>query len=335
MKRVVAIVVMLAFAFPVPAAHARPRPAASAWIVVDNATGKVLASHQPDLPLHPASTTKMLTAQVVLDHARLDEIVVIGANAANAQADHMRWPLGARFTVEQMLHGMLMVSSNGAAIALAEHISGTVQNFTHLMRFKARGLGITESTWNTPEGLDTEGQLATSRDLATVARNLLTYPVLARIARTRTYDMPWPGGRTRLVARNHFLTHYRGAIGVKPGYTTLARNTLAAAAERNGRVLIAVVMRTPSPTSDAAMLLDEHFARSAPKQEKRRLKLFFAAAGAPEPVQEVAEAALVPFEPAGAAAVPIALSVYLCAGTLVCVLVLRAVRRKARRAHAK
>jgi D-alanyl-D-alanine carboxypeptidase (penicillin-binding protein 5/6) len=203
------------------------------------------------------------------------------------------------------------------------------------MRFKARGLGITESTWTTPEGLDAEGQLATARDLATVARNLLTYPVLARIVQTRDYDLPWPGGHVRLHARNHFLFHYRGAIGVKPGYTTRARNTLAAAAQRNGRILIAVVMRTPTPTTDAAMLLDEQFEKAAPTPKKKPLKLFFAAAAATEPAasqpaEGAPDAIALPIAVQSTNALPLALGAYLVLGSVLCtaVFVWRAARRR-------
>lgn len=325
--RVIATLALLpSLALPAPASARAHRPAPASWIVLDNATGEVLSAHDADLPLYPASLTKMLTAQVVLDHARLQDRVVISSNAANAPADHMRWPAGKTFTVEQLLYGMMLMSSNGAAIAVAEHVAGTERNFTSLMQFKARGLGVTQSAWTTPEGLDARGQLATARDLATIARNLLTYPILAKIVRTREYELRWPGGTMNLRSRNHFLFNYPGAIGIKPGFTTRAEGCLAAAARRDGRTVIAVVMRTPSPTADAAALLDAAFAKTAPQRTGKRLRVSFVALA--KPAAEAARTVAAPFRPAGDAAVPLALAVYLGVGTLLCVAGVRVIRRR-------
>ncbi|MCA1833932.1 MAG: D-alanyl-D-alanine carboxypeptidase family protein [Actinomycetota bacterium] len=277
MRRLLIIFVVLPLLCGLPtAAQASYHAAAASWIVIDGHSGDIQASFKPDALLYPASLTKMLTAQVVLDRAGLGEIVHISHNAATAPADHLQWPEGATYTVEQMLYGMHLMSSNGAAIALAEYVAGSERSFIALMNDKARFLNVSKSLWATPEGLDAYGQLATARDLAVIARSFMARPVLARIARTRRYTLPWRGGHIVLQARNAFLKSYRGAIGIKPGYTTLAQNCLAAAAVRNGRMLIAIVMRSPSAVADATALLDEAFARPpvTPRFHSFRLPVF-------------------------------------------------------------
>jgi D-alanyl-D-alanine carboxypeptidase (penicillin-binding protein 5/6) len=264
-------------------------PSAQSWVVIDGGSGDVLAAHDADVPLYPASLTKMLTAQVVLDHAGLQEKVRISRAAATAPADHLSWPEGATFTVEQVLHGMILESSNGAAIALAEHVAGSEWAFAALMNNKARFLGATKSFWTNPDGLDAEGQLATARDLALIARAFMSHPVLARIAAARSYAVPWRGGRLVLHSRNNFLTHYPGAVGVKPGYTSHALNCLAAAAVRKNRMLIAVVMHSSSSTADASRLLDTAFARPKPRGRPMfKLPSFPIKLPETEPVDQVA-----------------------------------------------
>jgi len=160
---------------------------------------------------------------------------------------------------------MLLESSNGAATALAEHVAGSVGAFAVLMDEKAAELGAPHGHFLNPDGLDAPGQFTTARDLATIARAVLQDPLLAHIVRTPRHAIPWPGGTVLVLHTiDRFLLDYHGAIGVKSGYTTDAGNCLAAAAERNGRAVIAVVMNSPTVTDDASALLDNAFGHLPP-----------------------------------------------------------------------
>lgn len=271
--------------------EARPAAAAvrgAAWIVVDARSGRVLSASNPDRPLPPASLTKMVTAQVVAERARPDAVLRISAAAAHAQADRIRWPLGMRFTVDEVLHGLLMESSNGAAIALAEHVAGSPSAFTALMNAKARALGAASSHFLNPHGLDAPGQFASARDLAAIARGLLKVPALAEIVRTGTFTLTWQGGLTTFHNNNRFLASYAGSIGVKPGYTTLAGNCLAAAAERGGKTIVTVVLNSSSVTEDAVTLMNQAF---------RDLGVAGAPSTTSEPAPEPTETSGLAFDP--------------------------------------
>ena len=256
---------LLAFGAGLPAtAWAAPTQhvvAARSFIVIDGATGTVMAQRDPDRPAPAASLQKMLTAILVAEHTRPTDEVHISALAAHAEADHVYWPQGATFTVDQLLYGMLLESSNGAAIALAEHVAGSVSAFAVLMDEKAAELGATHSHFVNADGLDAPGQTTTARDLAVIARAVLQDPMLARIVRTPAHAIPWPDGTVVVLHTiDRFLLEYRGAVGVKSGYTTDAGNCLAAAAERGGRVVVAVVMHSTTVTEDAEALIDAAFA---------------------------------------------------------------------------
>jgi serine-type D-Ala-D-Ala carboxypeptidase (penicillin-binding protein 5/6) len=238
---------------------------ATSYIVENAVTGDVLASRDPDRPLPVASLQKMLTALVVVEHTHPDDLVLISKAASHANADHVIWPDGKTFTVNQLLYGMLVESSNGAAMALAEHVAGSQAAFAMLMNEKAAELGATHSHFVNADGLDAAGQQSSARDLAFFAQAVLADPMLAAIVRTRQHEIPWPDGTiTTLHSIDRFLVHYPGAIGVKTGFTHIAGNCLAAAAHRNGRTLIAVLIRSTSVTEDASTLMDQWFARLGP-----------------------------------------------------------------------
>jgi D-alanyl-D-alanine carboxypeptidase (penicillin-binding protein 5/6) len=236
-------------------------PHGLSWIVTDATTGDVLAERDADRPRPPASLAKIVTALVVIEQASLEDTVTISPAAAHAEADRLAWPLGRTYTVEQILYGMLMESSNGAAIALADHVAGSSAAFAELMTVTAAAVGATHSHFVTPNGLDAPGQAASARDLAAAARALLQNETLARIVRTSRYTVPWLGGPATFHNSNRFLASYPGSVGVKPGYTRAAGNCLAAAATRGDKTLIAVVLNSPSVTEDASTLIDEGFAR--------------------------------------------------------------------------
>lgn len=250
---------------PAAPAGARSRPpaiSARAAVVLDVAGRRVLYSRNADRRLPMASLAKMMTALVVSERLEPTDTVEISRRAARAEADAVRWPQGKTFTVDQVMHGMMMMSSNGAAVALAERVAGSVGRFTRLMNRRAGAFGASNSTFATPNGLDADGQYSTARDLALIAAAVLRDRWLTSITGSLSYAVRWPNGKLVFFRQtNKFVHQYEGAVGVKNGFTTDAGRCVAAAAVRDGRTVVAVVMHDLQVYDDAARLVSYGFSR--------------------------------------------------------------------------
>src|SRR5437899_6388036 len=189
---------------------------ASAVAIADPTNGRLLYGKRADTPLPAASLLKMVTAIVVAEHLRPDDTLTISPAAGHARDDQIAWRQGATFTVDQVLHGMLMESSNGAAIALAQRVAGSLPAFARMATARAHQLGATHTILVDPSGLDAAGQHASARDLALIASAFLKIPWLAHVAVTKKFDVPWPEGTTATFANlDRFVNRYPGAVGVK------------------------------------------------------------------------------------------------------------------------
>ena len=251
------------------ALHARAdqvvgRLPAAAVAIMDPTDGRLLYGKRADTPLPAASLLKMITAIVVAEHLKPDDTLTISYAAGHARDDQIAWRQHAQYTVDQVLHGMLMESSNGAAIALAQRVAGSLPAFARMATARARQLGATHTVLVDPSGLDAAGQHASARDLALIASAFLKIPWLAHVAVTKTFDVPWPEGTTATFANlDRFVNRYPGAVGVKNGYTSVAGNCVAAAATRNGKTLIVVALNGPRIYDTASQLMDAGFATAA------------------------------------------------------------------------
>ena len=245
-----------------------PELTAEAWILYDDFYRRVLAEHQADQRRSVASTTKIMTALVVLEEADdLGSPVNVSENATligESEVDLVPGEEG--WTVEDMLAALLVRSANDAAVALAEHTAGSVESFAFLMNSKAVEMGLPNTNFVNPHGLDRRGHYSSARDLLDMALAGMEDERFARLVRTRSASLPAaPGGEPRLVLNsNQLLADYPGAIGVKTGYTDGAALTLVAAAERGGRRLYAVVLGSTGHFADAAALLDYGFEEFTP-----------------------------------------------------------------------
>jgi D-alanyl-D-alanine carboxypeptidase len=262
-RRMVAVALGALFLAPVSASAATPPLIEGrAALIMNAASGQVLYDLRADEAAAPASLAKMASALVITERLKPSDSVRISHAAAIAHEDSILWPEGATFTVDQVLHGMIMESSNGAAVALAERAAGSVSTFMSLVNEKVAALGARNTHLETPHGLDANGQKSTARDLATIARAYLNVPWLASVSATLTYQvLRWPPrdeART-FRNRNDFVRSYRGAVGLKNGYTSKAGNSVAAAAARGEVVLIAVVLNDRNVYGDAASLMDYGF----------------------------------------------------------------------------
>jgi D-alanyl-D-alanine carboxypeptidase len=242
------------------------QPPAS-YLAVDGDTGAIVAASNEHVPHLTASTIKVLTALVTLEHLTAASPIHVSALAAGQPAMKIDMREGSTWTVDQTLASLLVVSANDAAYALAENVGGDLTRFAGMAATTGRRLGLRDTTFTDPAGLDGAqgfggGTTSSAYDLAIVARNALAVPAVADTAAKLSVDFTDPNGVGRhLVNHNEgFLRGYAGAIGLKTGYTRAASRTLLAAARREGHTCIASVMGTWDDTGWAAYLLDQCFA---------------------------------------------------------------------------
>ena len=257
---------------PFPTALRTPGPSrqppqirAASAILADLGTGQALYESDPDQRRPIASVTKIMTALLVLERTDPANVVTVSPEAASGRTgtgiSQLGLVAGERITVEDLLYALILQSANDAAIALAEHVSGTVEAFVAGMNQHASRLGLRNTRFASPNGLDNTG-FSSARDLVTITRAAFAHPLFETIVATRFREIPSPSGPSRVIQnRNVLLWLYPGAIGGKTGFTTPAGFCLVAAAEREGVRLVAVVLGEPGePFSDAAALLDHGFA---------------------------------------------------------------------------
>ena len=245
-----------------------PAPAISGFsaAIVEAACGAVIYSQNETLNLAPASLTKIMTAIVALENAKPEEIVDIGIDGAGlalaADATAMGVKPGDHLTVLDLLHGLLLRSGLDAAVILAEYIAGDEASFVVLMNERAASLGLADTHFANASGIDDAGQYTSATDIAALGTVLLRDPALAEIVRTKEYQPAWERGPIENI--NLMLNVYDGAIGVKTGFTDEAGQTIVAAADRDGRRLIASVLHSEDLYVDASALLDWAFANTDP-----------------------------------------------------------------------
>jgi D-alanyl-D-alanine carboxypeptidase len=268
---------------------AGPKVSADAAILVDAQTGAVLWARDESQRLAPASLTKMLTALTVRASLPMNSRLTISKKAAAAVPTKVGLPAGRHVTVEQALSALMVISANDMAITLAEAagkktpkspVKGAEARFLKALDAQSARMGMKDSSWKTPNGLDASGHRSTAFDLAIAARAVLRDASLAKtVRRKETVSVTTPDGiRVFLRPRSAFLRTYPGAVGVKTGYTNNAGHCLAAAATRNGRTLIAVVLDSPSPNLAASTMMNWGFGPGAEQRTGSRLPKYVAPA---------------------------------------------------------
>ncbi len=219
-----------------------PSVNAFAAVVLEPSSGRVLYSKNAIVRRSIASTTKIMTALVALENGGLEDEVTISKRAADIRGSSLGLKTGQKYTLKELLYAMLMMSANDAAIAVAEHIGGTVESFSDMMNIKAKSLGAADSHFISPHGLDTNDQYSTAYDVAIITKCALGNPVFAEIVSTTSFHIQGYG----LYNTNELLGAYPGVDGVKTGYTGKAGRCLVTSAQRNGMQLITVVLGSPT-----------------------------------------------------------------------------------------
>ena len=257
LRKFTGIVLSLAliFAVKIPA-QAELAVSAKAAILMHADSGRVLYEKNADEHMLIASTTKIMTAIVVLEHCELDDLVEVDSRSAGIEGSSMYLKAGESYTVEDLLYGLLLVSGNDAASALALHVADSMEEFAELMNAKAAELGMTESSFKNAHGLDEEGHYSTARDMAKLAAYCMGNEDFARIAGTVSHTV----GEQTLVNHNRLLREYDGCLGLKTGYTMAAGRTLVTCAERDGARYVCVTLNDPADWDDHKALYDWAFA---------------------------------------------------------------------------
>jgi serine-type D-Ala-D-Ala carboxypeptidase (penicillin-binding protein 5/6) len=247
--------------FPRPGAAAELKIAGKAAVLMNAQTRKIIWAQNQDLPLPPASTAKILTALVVLDHSRTSDVLTIPAEALRVSGATTQLRAGEKLSVGDLLHAMLLGSGNDAAIALALYTAASINSFVQRMNHKAHDLGAVRSRFFNPTGMPQPNQLTTAQDLALITQAALEYSEFRKIVGKTTYrwkSREWQG---TIKNSNQLLSSYDGAIGVKTGNTREAGYCLVAAVQRAGQTYIAVVLKSQEQAvwRDATHLLDYGF----------------------------------------------------------------------------
>lgn len=235
---------------------AAPALSAQSGILIDADSGAVYYSHNADARSLIASTTKIMTAVVVLEHCPLDMVYTIPPEATGIEGSSIYLKAGERMTIRELLYGLMLHSGNDAAVALALACSDSVPEFVDLMNLKAQQLSLSDTHFDNPNGLDSETHYSTASDLALLTRYALQNPDFRAIVSTKSIRL----GARSLTNHNKLLWQVQGAIGVKTGYTRAAGRVLVSAAEREGRRLIAVTINDGNDWRDHAALYDYGFA---------------------------------------------------------------------------
>lgn len=236
---------------------------AQSAIVIEKTSGRVLYSRNPDKRLPMASTTKIMTAICALESmsGNIDDVVEISASAAGVEGSSMYLETGEKMTMRELLYGLMLSSGNDAAVAIAEEVSGSAEEFAKLMNQKATEIGASNTHFTNPNGLPDDDHYSTARDMARITAYGLSNPDFAEIVATKSYKIEGEGKAYPRVLSNHnkLLGMYKGCVGVKTGFTKAAGRCLVSAAQRDGMTLVVVTLNAPNDWSDHADMLDYGF----------------------------------------------------------------------------
>lgn len=233
---------------------------ATAAVLMDADMGQVLYEKNGDRQMLIASTTKIMTALVVLEHAAPDDVITVTPDHM-AEGSSMYLRAGETVRVEELLYGLLLCSGNDAALALTE-CAGGLTPFVALMNEKAAALGMAHTSFANPNGLDADGHYSTARDMAVLAAAAVENPTFRRICSSRSVTI----GQRTMENHNRLLRQVEGCVGLKTGYTRAAGRTLVSCTEREGCRLVAVTLQDGNDWADHAALYDYGFRLTAPRR---------------------------------------------------------------------
>lgn len=263
------ILAIIIFCFmPIYTFAATPSTSARGAVLMEVETGRVLYEKNPHEKMPMASTTKIMTAILALEKGNLSDIVTVSRNASGVEGSSLYLAVDEKLTLEQLLYGLMLRSGNDAAVAIAEHIGGSVEEFAKMMNKKAREIGAFNTNFVNPHGLHHKDHYTTAYDLALISAYAMKNPKFVEIASTKYYKIPWPGQPwdRALKNKNALLWDYEGANGIKTGYTKASGRCLATAALRENMQLVCVVLNCQPWFDDSMAILDYGFKEYKPHE---------------------------------------------------------------------
>ncbi|MGD8189360.1 D-alanyl-D-alanine carboxypeptidase family protein [Brevibacillus ginsengisoli] len=237
---------------------------AESAVLIDATTGTVLFEKNPDMRQFPASTTKIATGIYTIEYGHLDDLVTVSHKARTVEGTRVYLGEGEQVQLHKLLYGLLMNSGNDAAIAIAEHMAGSTDEFANRVnQFLKDRLNLKNTHFTNPHGLHDPNHYTTASDMAKIAQYAMFNPVFREIVATK--KLPWDGKewKTVLVNHNQMLWSYEGTTGIKNGFTDQAKHALVESAKRGNSEFIAVVMKGDSRNlnyRDVTKMLDYAFA---------------------------------------------------------------------------
>jgi serine-type D-Ala-D-Ala carboxypeptidase (penicillin-binding protein 5/6) len=238
---------------------------AKSAILVDEGTGKVLYEKSPHMVLPPASITKVATIAVALENLKKDQLITISQTAADREPNKIVMKAGEKLRAEDLFYGLMMISANDAAWAIAESVPGGYEGFIKLMNQKAKTLGLKDTNFVNPAGLDDDKHRTSAFDIATFVRyDLINHPeFVAYSGYKKDYSVfATDHNESHWWAHiSHMLYAYPGMIAAKTGYTDIANSTFVGVAERNGRRITVVFLGATDANGDVKKLLDYGFSK--------------------------------------------------------------------------
>ncbi len=245
MKKFIACFVLMITIFGFSTeAYAEPKVRANGAVLIDGGNGRVLWGKNEEEPLAMASTTKIMTAIVALEMGNLYDVITVSKNAAKAAEVNIDLKAGEEYYLEDLLYALMLKSANDVAVAIAEHIGGSVEGFADIMNSKAFDIGAYNTEFVTPNGLDSGNHHSTAKDMALIAAYAIKNENFLHIINTKSYGFNSVDGKRHfdLMNTNRLLNEYNGAIGVKTGFTNKAGHCFVGAAKRDEITLVSTVL---------------------------------------------------------------------------------------------
>lgn len=259
-----AVIICLTAVIPTFAESGVPEVSAKSAVLAEGESGDIVWSKNENERLPMASTTKIMSALVAIERCSdLQKEVKIDSAACGIEGSSIYLKEGERLTLEQLLYALLLESANDSACAIAIEIAGSVEKFAELMNETAEKIGMNDSHFTNPHGLDHEEHYTTAADMAKLAVYALKNEDFARIVSTYKTTIPMNGdeGTRLLLNHNKLLKYYEGAVGVKTGFTKRSGRCLVSAAERDGVTMVAVTLSAPDDWNDHCEMLDYGFTK--------------------------------------------------------------------------
>ena len=252
---------------------------ARAAALIDGKSGKVLFEKNKDERLPMASTTKIMTGLLACESKKMKKVVTVSPVASGTEGSSLWLEPGEKQTLENLTYGLMLRSGNDAAVAIAEYLGGSTEAFALMMNERAKKIGVQNTGFQNPNGLDAEGHFTTAYDLALISREAMKNKKFRKIVSTKSKTIPWESSEwdRSLTNHNKMLWRYEGCNGIKTGFTKKSGRCLVTSAKRGKTELICVTLNAPDDWNDHTKMLDYGFELSGNPKEKTVFRPFFRA----------------------------------------------------------